>query len=213
MPVITEDRPIETVREEVVDQLTMNYGHGKITLEAFERRLDQAMESKSNTDLLRLTADLDLTVDEAYIEQKSEDLNTNFELDDAKDLDLMVQIFGGSNRGGTWNVAKEIRVFCLFSGAELDFSEAQFPHKLVKIKIFSLFSGSKIFTPENVNVVSKISCIFGGMNNQAPAAIGKHAPTIMIEGIAIFSGITVKFKRTFKEKMMRFADGLKQMFV
>lgn len=213
MPVITQDRPIETVRGEVIDQLTMNYGHGKITIEAFERRLDQAMESKSNTDLLRLTADLDLTVDQAYIEQKNEDLNTNFELDEAKDCDLVVQVFGGSNRGGAWNVAKEMRVFCLFSSSQIDLSEAQFPHNLVKIRVFSLFSSNKIFTPENINVVSKVSCIFASMNNQAPAAIGNNAPTVVIEGVALFSSINVKFKQTFKEKIIRFADGLKKLFV
>ena len=36
MTVKLEDRPIENVREEVVDQLTMNYGHGELSLEAFD---------------------------------------------------------------------------------------------------------------------------------------------------------------------------------
>jgi hypothetical protein len=213
MAVITEDRPIETVRGEVVDQLTMNYGHGQLSLEAFERRLDQAMESKNNTDLLRLTADLDLVVDAAYVEQKNEELNTTFDLEDAKDSDTVVQIFGGSNRSGKWNVAKETNVFSLFSGCEIDLSEAQFQHKVITIKIFSLFSGHKIFTPENINVISKVSCIFGSIDNQAPSALGNNAPTVIVEGIAIFSGITIKFKQTLKEKMLRFADGLKKMFV
>ena len=46
MAVILEDRPIETLREEVIDTLIYNYSHGVISNEAFERRLDQAMASQ-----------------------------------------------------------------------------------------------------------------------------------------------------------------------
>ena len=37
MAVIIQDRPIEKLREEVIDQLIMNYSHGEISLEAFDR--------------------------------------------------------------------------------------------------------------------------------------------------------------------------------
>ena len=48
MTVILEDRPIEQVREETIDQLIFNYSHGVISAEAFERRLDQAMNSNTH---------------------------------------------------------------------------------------------------------------------------------------------------------------------
>ena len=45
MPVDNQDRPIEVVREEVIDQLIVNYGHEALSLEAFDRRLDQALSA------------------------------------------------------------------------------------------------------------------------------------------------------------------------
>jgi len=48
MPVTPHDRPIDALREQTVDQLIMNYGHGKLSREAFERRLDEALDSKSH---------------------------------------------------------------------------------------------------------------------------------------------------------------------
>ena len=45
MSVKFEDRPLEKVREETIDQLVMNYGHGELSSEAFERRLDAAMDA------------------------------------------------------------------------------------------------------------------------------------------------------------------------
>ena len=46
MSVVLEDRPIEQVREEVIDNLIYNYSHGVISAEAFERRLDKAMSTQ-----------------------------------------------------------------------------------------------------------------------------------------------------------------------
>jgi len=49
----------------------MNYGHGKLSLEAFERRLEQALDAKQRSELSDLTNDLDLAVDASYIEKRS----------------------------------------------------------------------------------------------------------------------------------------------
>lgn len=213
MPVITEDRPIEKVREEVIDQLTMNYSHGEISLEAFERRLDQAMETDDHQKLLKLTEDLELKVDEQFIEQKQQELGSDPDLGEAKDLEYIVQIFSGSDRTGAWNVPKEIRMFSLFSGSDVDLSEAHFSHKTLRIRMFSLFSGTDIFVPENIKVVSNTFCIFGGVDNTAPSMASPSAPTVIIEGVAIFSGIDISFKQSFREKLMNFAEGIKKLFV
>ena len=63
MPVNIEDRPLKNIREEVIDQLVMNYAHQEITLEAFEKRLDLAMDTEDRSVLLEQVADLDLTTD------------------------------------------------------------------------------------------------------------------------------------------------------
>jgi len=218
MPVIAEDRPIEAVREEVVDQLTMNYGHGKLSLEAFERRLDQAMECNDNLSLLALTADLELTVDEDFINKKNQELgednkhDSTIEMNDSRDVEYIVNIFSGNDRNGEWVVAKETRIFSLFGGSDIDLSEANFIHKTSRIRIFSVFSGIDIYTPEEINIVSKAFCIFGGIDNKAPSTPNKNVPTLMIEGLVLFSGIDIKIKITLKEKLVRFANGLKNLF-
>ena len=72
MPVKTEDRPIKNIREEVIDQLVMNYGHDEITLEAFESRLDRAMDTENRDELLELVVDLDLKTDQRHQTNKAE---------------------------------------------------------------------------------------------------------------------------------------------
>lgn len=212
MAVNIEDRPIESVREEVIDQLIMNYSHGELSYEAFERRLDQAMESQFTVELQTLIEDLPLSVDKSYVDTKKQEMGINFTVGETEELDYIVNIFSGSERSGAWKVAKEIRVFSLFSGTKMDFSDAQFTQPVVRVKLFSLFSGNDVFVPENINIVTKAFCVFGGIDNKAPSNADRNAPTIIIEGFALFSGIDIKVKRTIKEAFVDFADNLKKMF-
>jgi hypothetical protein len=220
MTVTLKDRPLETVRSEVIDQLIMNYSHGELSYEAFERRLDQAMELANHQDLVDLTTDLPLAVDKAFVESKKQDLAPNYVGGNTEELDYMVNIFSGSTRGGVWKVAKETRYLSIFSGTDIDFTDAQFSQEVVRIKMFSLFSGDTIYVPENVNVVSKAFCIFGGIDNISPSQTrspvvnqySHNSPTIIIEGLSIFSGVSIKVKRSMKERFVELADSLKNIF-
>ena len=74
MAVAPADRPLETLREETIDRLIMNYGHGQLALEAFQRRLDQALDATGHDVLRSLVADLDLEVDARFVAQKRGEL-------------------------------------------------------------------------------------------------------------------------------------------
>ncbi|WP_286235467.1 LiaF domain-containing protein [Thalassotalea sediminis] len=212
MPVKIEDRPIDAVRDEVIDQLIMNYSHGKLSFEAFERRLDTAMNSQDNTEIAALADDLDLEVDKDYVSNKQRDFVPQFAPHEGDDTDYMVNIFGGSDRSGRWSVAKEIRTVSVFGGSNIDFSDAVFSQQRTTLKVFCLFGGENIYVPENVNVVSKAFCIFGGVSNKAPSLAHINSPTIVIEGLVVFGGVDIKLKRTIKEKFVAFADSMKNMF-
>ncbi len=216
MAVVIEDRPIETVRDEVIDQLIMNYSHGKLSYEAFERRLDKAMASENNAEINALAEDLDLAVDKVFVDNKKRDFapkhSIDFTNDDVDESDYLVNIFGGSNRSGQWSTAKEIYSISVFGGSNIDFSEANFCHPVIKMKVFCLFGGDNIYIPEGINVVSKVFCIFGGVDNTAPSITNRQAPTLVIEGLVLFGGIDIKIKRSVKEKFVAFADNLKNIF-
>lgn len=211
MPVDNQDRPIEIVREEVIDQLIVNYGHEELSLEAFERRLDRALSTNDATELDELVADLELTVDEVYEDQKREELD--FELDydygAERDVEYSINIFGGSDRSGPWTVPREIRMINLFGGGDIDFSEAKFVHPTVRIKMLTLFGGSTIYVREDINTISKIISIFGGTDNSAPSSRSSRAPVVIVEGLVMFGGTDIKIKRTIREMFMDFADRIR----
>lgn len=213
MTVKLEDRPIEIVREEAVDQLTMNYGHGELSLEAFEKRLDIAMESDSHTEIFALTEDLSLEVDQSFKQHKQKEMGQRVDSSNAIDFESVTQILSSNTRSGKWNVAKETRFYSLLSSGGIDLTEATFTHHTVHIKVYGLLSSIEIFIPENINVVCKASCVISNFENESSNINEGNPPTLVIEGISILSSLQVKIKRTFKEKMRDFAEGLKKMFV
>jgi hypothetical protein len=211
MPVTINDRPVDTVREEVVDQLIMNYSHGQLSYEAFERRLDKAMETTNNQELIDLVTDLELEVDKEYVETKKLDLGINIEPGEAEDIETIFNICSGSHNGGHKVMPKEIKLVSVLSGSELDLSEAIFHEPVLRIKLFSFCSGDKIYIPDNVKVISKTSCVLGSVDITMPPTTSLSGPTIIIEGWSILSGIDIKVKRTLKERFIDFAEQFKKL--
>ena len=212
MPVAPQDRPIASVREETIDRLIVNYGHGKLSLEAFERRLDQALDAKTADQLLSLVADLELTADKAYADAKRRELAPHEPPGGAQEVEHMIHVFGGTKRSGMWTVPHEIRMVNVFGGCDLDFSKAQFTAQVTRIKMLCLFGGVDIRVAEDHNVISKAVCIFGGVDNRAGAMQRPGAPTIVIEGFVMFGGASIRVKKALRDRWLDFAEQVKSAF-
>ena len=211
MPVNNHDRPIDTVREEVIDQLIVNYGHEELSLAAFERRLDAALATNNVETLEELVADLDVAVDENYKDQKHDELDMFLDYDygENTDIEYSINIFGGGSRSGPWEVPKEIRMINLFGGGDIDFTDAKFTHPTTRIRMLTLFGGAGIYVREDINTMTKTISIFGGVDNSAPSSQSSSAPLVIIEGLVMFGGVDISIKRTIKEMFLEFADRIR----
>ena len=213
MPVAPQDRPLNTVREETIDRLIVNYGHGKISLEAFERRLDQALDAKSADALVALTSDLELEVDKQYAQQKRAEFGVRTEpVPYARDVSFMIHIFGGGNRSGAWTVPREIFMLNLFGGCEIDFSNAHFTSPVTRVRMLTLFGGAQFYVNENVNTQTHALCLFGGIHNAGPSNPDPSTPTVIVEGLVLFGGADIRVKRTLKERWLALAEQFRGAF-
>ena len=215
MAVTPQDRPIEPLREETVDQLIMNYGHGKLSREAFERRLDEALDTKSHEKLLELTRDLDLKADRQYTAQKKAELGIRVERpaeSRGDDAEHIINVFAGNSRKGAWHVPRAIRIFNLFGGAELDFTDASLTAETTYITVFCLFGGVNIRVREGMRTLSHAIAIFGGVDNRAPSTTDPNAPLLVIEGLVLFGGVDIRIKKTPKQRLQEFADHVRTLF-
>ncbi|KPH65120.1 hypothetical protein AMS58_07480 [Pseudoalteromonas porphyrae] len=209
MTVKLEDRPIEQVREQVIDQLIYNYSHAVISAEAFERRLDQAMEATNNQTLIDLVSDLELKADSSYQSEKRAQFSPNYSNNTSDEGLHLRSILGSNERSGQWVVPKVIHLTNLLGSIELDFTDAIFQHQHITIHVNCLLGSDEIYVPEHVNVVSKIFSVVGSVENKS-VSLNKHqGPTITIEGKVVLGSVEIKIKRTIKEKFVSFANSLK----
>lgn len=214
MPVKTEDRPLKNIREEVIDQLVMNYAHQEITLEAFEKRLDLAIDTDDRSVLLEQVADLDLTTDTKYQKTKAEKLSKDkhFFNDDSDNHEKIVKVLSSGTQNGPWVVGEKISVSNILSDFKLDFTDAIFNFPVVHIKIFGLLSSTTIYVPDGVRVVCKNSSYLSSINSRVFGDADESAQTIVIHGTSILSSIDIKIRVTMKEKWLDFAGGVKDLF-
>lgn len=214
MPVKIEDRPIKNIREEVIDQLVMNYAHQEITLQAFENRLDLAMDTDDRTVLMDQVADLDLKTDTQYQQKKdakqSEDKNY-FDIDSVNH-EKMVRVLSSSVQNGPWVTGEKIRLTSILSDTTLDFTDAIFNFPVVHIDVFNLLTSTTIYVPEGVRVVCKTSNFVSSSDNRIFGNSDENAQTIIIHGHNILSSMDIKIRVTMKERWLKFANGMKDLF-
>lgn len=214
MPVKTEDRPIKNIREEVIDQLVMNYAHQEITLQAFENRLDLAMDTDDRNVLLEQVADLELKADSQYQQTKAEKLSKDKHYfdNDFGDSEKILKVLSSSVQNGPWVVSEKMSVTSILSDFTLDFTDAVFSTPVVHIKLFGLLTQSTFYVPEGVRVVCKASSFLSSVNSRVAGGVAENAQTIVIHGTTILSAMDIKVRVTLKEKWLTFADGVKEMF-
>jgi hypothetical protein len=213
MSVILEDRPIEQIREETIDQLIVNYSHGVISAEAFERRLDLAMNTDSHQEIVKQVADLTLKTDTDYEDKKEHQFTPSYDSKTANESPLNINcVLGSVERSGQWQVPKVIVLRNVLAESTLDFTDAIFQHQNITIKLNCLLGSTKFYVPENVNVVCDTYGMLSSIENKAPSMANRQAPRITIEGKIVLGSLNVSIKRTIKEKFMAFANNLKKSF-
>lgn len=86
---------------------------------------------------------------------------------------------------------KGANVDAVFGSIDLDLANATVSADQV-INASSIFGGIEITIPENINIKTKSTSIFGGVNNKAKRSFNENLPTIYINGFCMFGGVTVK---------------------
>ena len=212
MPVNIEDRPLKKIREEVIDQLVMNYAHQEITLEAFESRLDLAMDTEDRSVLMEQVADLDLATDNQYQKTKAEKLSKDKYYFYEGHHEKITTVLSSSVQNGPWITGEKISVTSVLSDCTLDFTDAIFNFPVVHINMFSLLTHDTIYVSEGVRVVCKTANFLSSVNSKVFGSTDENAQTIIIHGKTILSAMDIEIRVTMKEKWLSFADGVKELF-
>ena len=215
-----EDRPIAQVREEVIDQLIMNYSHGVISEQAFERRLDIATNSDEHLLLAEQVADLTLLPDAKYRAMWAQNFSSGVSQSpkaartataEATDSDRLVSVLSSDERSGPWRVPQQLTIINALSSVELDFSDAVFDHQQVLLQTRNWLGSIDIKVPEHVAVLSDINNIVSSSSNTVSTdRAGAHKTHfIRIEGYSVLGSVSISIKRSLTERFTDFANSVR----
>lgn len=104
---------------------------------------------------------------------------------------VRVGVFSGSSLEGRWAVPSEMKLFAMFGGLNLDFTDAVWSTDEVVIDTVAVFGGIDIKVPDGVEVLDHTFAIFGGtsVKRTTPVPGGKR---VILRGMAMFGGIDAK---------------------
>jgi hypothetical protein len=194
-------RASDADRDQVATLLSTAYAEGRLTREEHDERVDQLMAAKTFDDLIPITRDLVVVGSPPPLVAAPQSAS-HFTIDaTGQDLqpDKMIAIFGGVTRTGRWRVRKKIQAFALFGGMDLDLRDAVFEAPVVEIAGFWCFGGLDMKVPEGIDVRDQTAGIFGGTDVRDIGDPVPGAPTLVIKGVALFGGVSVRGRKATKK--------------
>lgn len=158
---------------------------GRLSLAELDPRLDEVFRARTRADLEAACRGLPepgprdaLVVDRAPTSRS-----------------LLVGMFGGFERKGDWVVPPRMTLWSMWGGGVLDLTEARFSSADTEIRAVSLWGGSKILFPDDVEVDVKGFGLFGVFDKAATRRIGKAGtPRVTVRGLALFGAVVTKTK-------------------
>lgn len=189
---------LERLREQVIEQLSTGYSQDFLSETEFEERLENATSAGSHAELRKLIVDLPLAgspnAPAVQGEPASRDV-VRMNRGAVSEESTVIAIFSGTDRKGVWTPPKTLNAIAFFGGSDIDLREAEFPPGGLKITAVAVFGGIDVIVPEGVNVEVSGAGIFGAFEGSSRNdSSHPGAPTVKIEGVAIFGGVEVKVK-------------------
>jgi hypothetical protein len=194
-------RASDADRDQVANLLSTAYAEGRLTMEEHEERVGQLMAAKTFDDLIPITRDL--VVVRTPSPPATPQPTSRFTIDttgQSSEADKMIAIFGGVTRSGRWRVRKHAQALALFGGIDLDLRDAIFEAPVVEISGFWCFGGLDIKVPEGIEVRDHTSGIFGGTDVSNIGDPAPGAPTLVIKGVSLFGGVSVRGPKPSKRR-------------
>jgi len=187
-------------REATIDVLSAHFAEDRLTLEEFERRIDEVHRARSARELAALIEDLPRARPEGSTESAgphpARRRGSSHELADVSRVEergLVLSVLGGTTRRGRWGPARRNVVLAVLGGAELDFREALMPPGVTEVHVYAFCGGVEILVPPNLHVESRGIAVLGGFDHAAEdsAPPGADTPTLRITGVSALGGVDI----------------------
>jgi hypothetical protein len=194
-----ELRASDTDRERVAEVLRNAAGHGRISMDELDERLEAVYAARTYGELVPITRDL--PVDDAAPRMPMPVRAASAGAlvvgsNEPVGRSTAIAIMSGANRGGGWIVPRRFTAFAFWGGSVIDLREARFESQVTVIRATAIMGGVQVFVPEGVRVEVVGLGIMGGFNESgSKPATGANAPVVRIKELAFWGGVVVRHMR------------------
>jgi hypothetical protein len=173
-------RASDAEREQVVAELREHAAQGRLTLEEFSQRVDEAYDAKTLAALDEVRRELPAVAATPATRPRR------------KARRWLVSVMGGADRKGRWRVARKMVVLSLMGGCDLDLRQAQIEHDEVTVTIFTVMGGTDVYVPEGVETDVGGFALMGGNDEHGnDAAPRPGTPLIRVRLFTMMGGADV----------------------
>ena len=190
-------RASDADRDQVATVLGTAYAEGRLTRDEHDERLERLSAARTFDELIPITHDLVVTPRPPGAATSDIAIDTARATDEP---DRHIAVFGGVSRSGEWRVRRKIQSFAMFGGMDLDMRDAVFESPVVEIAGFWCFGGLDIRVPDGIHVRDQTGGIFGGTDVRDLTEPVDGAPTLVVKGLTLFGGVTVRGSRPHGKK-------------
>ena len=183
-------RVSDSDRERAADLLREAAGHGRITMDELDERLEVAYAAKTYGDLAAVTRDLPQPAQAPGTAQRA----PVGRIGGTPGAKFSLAILSGARRAGRWVVPPSYVAVAVMGGVELDLREAQFSQPEVTIHAYTVMGGIEITVPEDVDVDVSGVAFMGGFDHHASGPGVPGAPRLRVLGFALMGGVDVRRK-------------------
>jgi len=188
-------RVSDSDRERAADLLREAAGHGRITMDELDERLEVAYAAKTYGDLAAVTRDLPQPAQAPGTAQRA----PVGRIGGTPGAKFSLAILSGARRAGRWVVPPSYVAVAVMGGVELDLREALFSQPEVTIHAYTVMGGIEITVPEDVDVDVSGVAFMGGFDHNASGPGVPGAPRLRVLGFALMGGVEVR-RKPLKER-------------
>lgn len=186
---------ISDLRKEAEERLQWCYAHSHISIDILEQRLEALHKTNDKIKIIELVQDLPAPTP---TNEESSAENSWYYSGTGKKAENYFSLLGSNNQKGAWDVPAQMDVVAVLGSQVLDFREARFPRKIVRIKAFTFMGSIDLKLPKGVQVSTSGVPILGSIENKVDS--DASGPRIEVEGFALLGSISAF---TPKEKKKR----------
>lgn len=173
-------------RERVAAVLSDAAGDGRLDLTELDERLAAVYAAKTFAELAPLTRDLVADERATSVVRRQEAAPA------VPPRRRAIAILSGAERRGRWWVPARFSAVAILGGVVLDLREALFTDDASRLHVVAALGGVEIIVPDDATVHVEGIGILGGFDESDATAGRPGGPTIVVSGVALLGGVSVR---------------------